>query len=233
VGAFVKGVTGSGLPMIGIPFMAPFLGVEHAVVVMAIPTTVANAWIVGETRKAASGARHLLPLLIMGAAGTVVGTWILVSFDDRWLSLALAGMIIAYALLFLAKPDLHLSRRITNRANAPVGLGSGVLLGATGIAGPVLATYLHAMRMDRATYLFALTGLYGALGLIQIAALIGLGSFTLERLGQGLATLIPMVLALPLGLRVSRRISHRVFELSVLGVLLVIAIKLITDAVGG
>jgi hypothetical protein len=37
LGSFVKGVTGSGLPQIAIPVMAIFLGVERAVVLMAIP----------------------------------------------------------------------------------------------------------------------------------------------------------------------------------------------------
>ena len=46
VGAFIKGATGGGLPQVAIPVMAPFLGVEHAVVLMAIPGIVSNAWLV-------------------------------------------------------------------------------------------------------------------------------------------------------------------------------------------
>jgi uncharacterized membrane protein YfcA len=233
VGSFVKGVTGSGLPLIGIPFMASFLGVEHAVVVMLVPSTVANAWIVWTNRAAAPRARHLLPLFVLGAAGTVVGTWILVSFDDRWLSLALAGMIIGYAVVFVKKPDLQFARSFTDRANAPIGLASGMLQGATGVSGPLIATYLHGIRMDRETYLFSLTGLYGTYGTIQIISLLALGSFTLTRFGQGLATLLPLALFLPIGLIVSRRISHRAFELSVLALLLVVAGKLVLNAVSG
>jgi uncharacterized membrane protein YfcA len=43
LGSFVKGVTGTGLPQIAIPVMASLLGVEHAVVVMAIPGVLSNA----------------------------------------------------------------------------------------------------------------------------------------------------------------------------------------------
>jgi hypothetical protein len=63
VGAVVKGVTGSGLPTIAIPVMAGFLGVERAVVVMAIPTVVTNSWLLWEHRHHASGARDL-PLML-------------------------------------------------------------------------------------------------------------------------------------------------------------------------
>lgn len=231
VGAFVKGVTGSGLPLIGIPFMASFLGVEHAVVVMLLPSTLANAWMIWANRAEASRARHLLPLFTLGALGTALGTWALVSFDDRWLSLGLAAVIVVYAVVFLTNPNLEFTRSVTDRANAPVGLASGLLQGSTGVSGPLLATYLHGIRMPRETYLFAITSLYGTFGMIQIFALLGLGSFTLTRLGQSLATLVPLALALPLGLRVSQRVSHRTFELSVLALLLGVAVKLVWNAI--
>jgi hypothetical protein len=38
LGAFVKGTTGAGLPLIAIPVLATFVGPEEAVVVMTIPT---------------------------------------------------------------------------------------------------------------------------------------------------------------------------------------------------
>ncbi len=232
-GAFVKGVTGSGLPMIGIAFMASFLGVEHAVVVMLLPSTLANGWMVWAYRGEAHRARHLLPLLVLGSVGTLAGTWILVSFDDRWLSLALASVIVMYAAAFFRNPDLQFPPRFTDRANAPVGLASGLLQGATGVSGPVLATYLHGFRMKRETYLFSVTSLYGMFGVIQIFAFLSLGSFTPTRVGQSLATLVPLALALPLGIRMARGISHATFERSVLGLLLVVAAKLVWNATTG
>lgn len=233
IGGFVKGVTGSGLPLIGIPVMASFLGVEHAVVVMLLPSTLANAWMIWANRREAPSARRFLPLFTLGTVGTVVGTWILVSFDDRWLSLSLAAVIGVYAILFLTRPSLEFTQSFTDRVNAPVGLASGLLQGSTGVSGPLLATYLHGARLPRETYLFSITSLYGTFGMIQIVAFIGLGSFTTARIGQSLATLLPLALTLPLGLRVSARISRRTFELSVLTVLLAVAVKLVWNAVTG
>lgn len=211
--------------------MASFLGVEHAVVVMLIPTMVANIWMIWANREAAPETRPLWPLYVLGAAATAAGTWILVSFDDRWLSLVLAGMIVLYAVVFLAKPDMQFTRAFTNKANAPVGLAAGLLQGSTGVSGPIVATYLHGMRMPRTRYLFAITALYGLFGAIQIVALLGLGAFTGERFWQGVATLIPLALALPPGLRVSARISHTTFERTVLALLLVVAVRLVWNSV--
>lgn len=213
--------------------MASFLGVEHAVVVMLIPSTVANIWMIWANREAVPETRHLWPLYVLGVAGVTAGTWILVSFDDRWLSLALAGMIVLYALVFVAKPDLQFTRAFTDKANGPVGLAAGLSQGATGVSGPIVATYLHGMRMMRTNYLFALTALYGLFGAIQIVALAGLGAFTQERFWQGVATLIPLALALPPGLQVSARISHTTFERTVLALLLVVAVRLVWNAVTG
>ena len=50
LGSLIKGVTGSGLPQIAIPVMAIFIGVEHSVVVMAIPGMVSNAWLIWRFR---------------------------------------------------------------------------------------------------------------------------------------------------------------------------------------
>ncbi len=200
---------------------------------MLLPSTLANAWIVWANRAEAPRARQLLPLFMLGAVGAVAGTWILVSFADRWLSLALAAIIVMYAIVFLTKPDLQFSRRFTDRANAPVGLASGLLQGSTGVSGPLLATYLHGFRMQRETYLFSITSLYGTFGIIQGFALLGLGSFTLIRFGQSLATLVPLALALPLGLKVSQGISRKTFEMSVLVLLLAASVKLVWNAVTG
>ncbi|MGI9646995.1 MAG: sulfite exporter TauE/SafE family protein [Acidimicrobiia bacterium] len=227
VGSFVKGVTGSGLPLIGVPFMASFLGVEHAVVVMLLPSMIANGWIMWANREEAPQARHLTPFFVLGAAGATAGTWALVSFDDDLLSLALAAVIGAYAITFLAKPDLQFSRTMTDRLNAPVGLAAGLLQGATGVSGPVVVTYLHGFRMDRDVYLFSITSIYASFGAIQIIALGLLGSITMERLGESVLTLIPMAVALPLGMAISKRVSHRTFEYMVLALLVVVGLKLV------
>ena len=39
-----------GLPLVAVPFMAGFLGAEHAIVVMQIPGLVSNVWLVWRHR---------------------------------------------------------------------------------------------------------------------------------------------------------------------------------------
>ena len=45
LGAIVKSFAGAGLPLVAVPFMSIFLGVEHAVVVIQIPNIISNLWL--------------------------------------------------------------------------------------------------------------------------------------------------------------------------------------------
>lgn len=85
IGAFVKGVTGIGLPFVSVPVMASVLGVEHAIAIMIIPSFVANFSMVWVLRREASANWELAGFIVLGAGGTVLGAWIL-SAVDRELS---------------------------------------------------------------------------------------------------------------------------------------------------
>ena len=43
-GAVVKGASGMGLPLIALPVITAFFGLQHAIGLMVIPLIVTNAW---------------------------------------------------------------------------------------------------------------------------------------------------------------------------------------------
>lgn len=228
VGFFIKGIVGIGGPLLAIPVLASFTGVEYAVAVVAVPTFVANVWMLWDFRAAAASMRrYLVPLLIAGTVGTLVGAWILVSVDDRVLSFTLALFVIAYIIWFLTNGESRLSDRNAERLTIPVGLVTGGLQGATGISSPVLATYMHSMRLERARFIFAITVPFLVLGVVQIVAMGALGAYTGERTVAALLAVIPVVVALPLGLKIGARFSQRAFEMGVLVMLGITAIRLL------
>ena len=84
VAYLVKGITGLGGPSLAVPVLAGFLGVEFTVAVIAIPTAVSNVWLVWENRAEAPGIRRfMIPLLVAGFVGTIVGVWVLVGAGYR------------------------------------------------------------------------------------------------------------------------------------------------------
>lgn len=229
VGSLVKGVTGTGLPTIAIPVMAGFLGVEEAVVIMAIPTVVTNAWMLWEHRSYADRARDLPTLLVAGTLGVLAGVWTLSALNERVLNLTLASLIIAYLLLFVSRPALQLAPALTRRLSPPVGLAAGALQGATGISAPILATYLHAYRLEQRAYLFSVTALVQVFALVQVAGLLLAGLYTRHRVLASLLALVPIVLVLPIGIRLSYALDRRRFEWAVLALLAVMAVKLLVE----
>ncbi|MPZ90154.1 MAG: TSUP family transporter [Actinobacteria bacterium] len=229
LGGLVKGVTGQGLPQIAIPVMATFLGVEAAVVIMTIPGIVTNSWLMWKHRHHFGGTRDLPVLLVTGTAGVVAGTILLDSLNDKVLSLTLASVIVGYAVIFFTHPSLRLEPEVTRYTSAPLGVASGVLQGATGGSGPLLATYLHGYRLDKQVYVISITTIFQVFAVVQSVTLLGVGLYTTELFFLSLLSLIPIMAMLGVGVRLTDRISRRTFDLIVLAVLLATAVKLIFD----
>ena len=230
VGAFVKGVTGTGLPQIAIPVMATVVGVERAVMIMAIPGIASNLWLVGTHRHTRHETRDLGVLLATGVVGALVGTVALTSVDGRWLSLVLAVVILAYVVVATRRPDLRLSPALTRFTSPPVGLLAGGLQGATGVSGPLLSTYLHGFALTPIAYVFSLSTLFLVFSAVQVATLAGLGLYTVTLLRDSALALIPMSVMLPLGTRLSRRIPVATFRRLILVGLAVTAAALVYGA---
>jgi uncharacterized membrane protein YfcA len=233
VGAFVKGATGGGLPLIAIPVMAVFLGVERSVVVMAIPGVVANTWMIWTHRETVSQTRDLPVLVGTCIVGAVAGTLLLESLPARVLSAILAAVIGAYIVLAILKPGYVFSPRFTRVASPPVGIVAGGMQGATGISGPLLSTYLHGYGLPPRAYVFSLSVLFFVSAFVQVIALAAVGLYTEARLWESALALVPIALALPLGTRAARRLSPLAFQRVVLVLLAASAITLVYNAVGG
>ena len=229
VGSFIKGATGQGLPQLAIPVMATFIGVERAVVIMAIPGIVSNSWLLWTYREHFSRTRDLPALLITGTAGAVAGTVLLDTLNENALSLILASMICLYAIVFFTHPDLRLTPALTRLTSAPVGLAAGVLQGATGISGPLVSTYMHGYRLEKEVYVLSITTVFQVYAVVQALTLAAVGLYTPSLLGVSLLSLVPIMTLLPLGTHFTNRLSRRTFDRVVLVLLLASAIKLIYD----
>lgn len=229
----VKSITGMGGPLLAIPIIAASTSVEHAVVVVSFANLVTNGYLVWEHRKAWTESRWLLvPLVSAGTVGTIVGSWLLTELDDRILSLVLALIVVAYLLRSVTSPDFELARGVGRRLAGPVGLIGGLMTGGTGSGGPLYATFLHALRLDRGTFIFTMSLLFQIFGPIQMIVLATLGSFTQPRILQGLAALVPLAVVIPLGVVLSRRLRQRAFELAVLALLAFSGVRLLMNSLG-
>jgi len=223
----MKGVTGMGLPLITVPVMAGFLGVERAVVTMVIPSVVLNLYQVWTHRQERPAVPEVPRILAGGAVGATFGATVLYLASERVLATCLAGWLIAYIVLRVLHPTFSLSSEARVRWSPWVGLGSGALQAATGISAPIIAPYVDSLRLPPRAYVFAVCAPFGAFAAAHFVVLIVIGAYTPELVAQSLMAIVPAISFIPIGVWLRRFITPRSFELIVRFTLLTMALRLL------
>lgn len=228
-GAIVKGATGMGLPLIALPVLTTVFGLQHAVGLMVIPLIVTNAWQVWRFREEARSERmEFLPrFLVAGVAGIVLGVWLLATLPERLLVLTLGIILIAYVVLRLFNPHFALSLRAAKRFGPLAGAGGGILQGATGISAPIGVTFIHSMSLDRNAHVFAVSAMFLVYALTQLPSMWIAGLMRGEWLLQGVLALVPILIFMPLGQAIARKLSRRAFDRLILIFLGLVGLKMV------
>lgn len=232
LGATVKSVTGLGYPVLAIPLIALVLGVEDAVVLVALPNFAANSYLWWESRDVSDQTRDLPRLVGFGVVGAVIGTVALVRLPEEPLLVVLALTVVVFVANFLLRPDVAIDPVTATRWSPAVGTVVGLLQGSIGVSGPVVATWVHGYRLAPRVFVHTVTFIFGVTGAAQIVVLAAQGQFTRDRLVAAVVAGIPVALVTPLGVRLRDRLAGAAFERAVLVVLLASAVSLVVDALG-
>ncbi len=229
IGAFIKGITGLGLPMFAIPALALFVPVETAVAVMALPSLAANVGLVYAHRKQSAVIRGHRAFLLVGIAGVFAGTWFLARVEDWILRTVLIAWLGIYLIQQLRNSPQASSGSLRDRLSGIFGFCAGALQGATGISAPVIAPYFHNRDLTIPQYAFSVAFAFGLFTVVQLMALSSVKIVTPELLGySALATLTTLVF-IPLGVKLSGRLSRQTFDRILLATFAGIELKLIYD----
>ncbi|MCH4813957.1 sulfite exporter TauE/SafE family protein [Vreelandella neptunia] len=226
----VKGAIGSGVPVIVVPVLTMLYDVQLAIAVLVAPNLVSNALQVWQYRQ------HLLPLRFLalfsvaGGLGIVLGTWGLVVLSSELLSMGVASAIVLYLAIRVARRRMALPFNVAERIVIPAGLLAGVLQGAAGMSAPASVTFLNAMQLERRVFIGSISVFFVAITSVQIPALLSAGILTLERSLYSVVALIIIVVAMPLGAKLGKRLHHRWFDNLIMLLLAGIACKIFIDA---
>jgi uncharacterized membrane protein YfcA len=227
VGAFAKGLTGIGLPTIAIPFLASVIGAEQAVVTMAIPAFVSNVWICWGYRRMAPHVPQLGIALAFAAIGTVLGVYILSALSNDVLIYLIIGWIALYLLNLLLNPDFRIEGRAATIVAPLLALLGGVAQGTTGIAGPVVATWIHSYRLQKEGYVFGVCIMFLCISGVQTLSVAAGGLMDAERFLSGLLGVSPTLLFVPLGKRTLKHVSPVTFNRIIIACIVVLEARLI------
>ncbi len=229
-GATVKGLTGMGLPPVALPVLAIVVGVEDAVVIMALPAVVTNfALLVGNWDQRRENP-VLPPMVVASAVGGLLGAWLLTNLDEHVIAVLLAVLVGAYVVSRLRRKDWTMSTDVARRASVPVGFAGGVVQGATGLSGTLFGSYLHAMSLRPPVFVFSISALFQVSALAQMAGLAALGRYDGRLLGlSALASLLALVVVI--GVRpFARHVPQHAFDTIVLVVLVGSVVMMLLDA---
>ena len=230
LGSLVKGVTGLGLPLTAVPVIAFFVGVQDAVVIMAAPTAFSNAVLVREHRKELRSVQGLPSFAALGGAGAILGASLLPRISDRLLFLLLAGLLTCFLVWRFSSVEPTWSPRVQKWGRMPVALTCGVAQGATGISGPLVAAWFQGLGVSRERFIVSNTAIFLLAGAMQLVTLTATSQWSKQRLlGAALAAAVVAV-ALPVGIRVGRKMDAERFNVAVSAVITICTISLVVRA---
>ena len=109
---------------------------------------------------------------------------------------------------------------------------AGLVQGSVGMAGPVLAPYLHSLNLKQPQYVFAVSVYFQIFSLTQLVSFLWLGLINAERAFQSLLACIPIAIFLPIAVWLSRFISNKAFNAVIVVLLIVIESRLIWRLLG-
>lgn len=226
VSAMVKGAIGFGFPLLAVPLLSAIMGPKVAIPVVAIPTLMSNFLVV--RRGGAGQASGALWALLAGTAvGTVAGALLLGAVNPK----LAAGLVGGVAVLYVVATALRLTLRVpastVRRAGPAFGLLAGLMGGATGISSPLLASYLHMLRVEKREFVFWITMTFFVVNIVQVATYFRLGLYEGPVLTTALLACAPMAIGTVAGLALQDRLDPKWFERIVLAVVFVASVNLI------
>lgn len=208
LGGFVKGTLGVGLPLITVPLLSLAMPSHRAIALVVMPVLFSNAWQAWDSKLLVRELRRFVALIVPLVIATMLTVRLTLGLTDRALSQMLAAAVLVAVALMAWQPTLQVSPRREGWWGAGVGLASGVLGGVSSLTGPLIISYLMALRLPRETFV-------GVVSVIYLSAALPLyGSMAWHgRIGWG-DVLLSMLALLPVwgGLLVGRALRSRLGE---------------------
>lgn len=213
----VKGVIGMGLPTVGIGLLSVFLAPAEAAALLILPSTVTNFWQYFTGPNVLGIARRFFWMMVMVAAGTLVGGLLLGGLASPAAQPVLGATLLAYGALGLSSVQLKVPQRHEPWLSPLMGFLTGLVTGTTGVSVMPSAPYLQSLGLARDDLVQAL-GLTFIVSTTALAVVLfhpGDGGGALADPAAALASaaaLLPAFIGMQLGAMVRRAASPQMFR---------------------
>jgi uncharacterized membrane protein YfcA len=226
-GGSVKGALGVGLPLVTIPLLSFVMPGMQAIALMAMPVLLSNIWQAVEGADVRTGLRRFGGLIAAQFVATLITVHFTLSLSPAGLNVMLAASVLLAVAFMAFQPTLQISARRERVVGVGVGVASGLLGGISSLTGPVIITYLMALRLSRDQFVSSISIIYLSGSLPLYGAMAWYGRFGWPDLALSCAALLPMGLGLYAGKAVRNRLNEQLFRRVLLVFLTLLALLLI------
>lgn len=211
---FAAGLTGAlgyGFSSLTVPIALIFLTnkvLNPALVLVAI---VLNSYVLLINRKNVPCVwKRVFPIVLGLIPGIIAGSYILSSLNSDWLKLATYAVLLP--LILFQAAGVRRPIRYERIIGVPFGAGVGILYSVTTISGPPLALLFNNQGLVKQEFRAAMAMIRVSESILAATAYYFLGLYSVES-SQVLLSILPSVLiGVPLGTLLSRRINAESFR---------------------
>ncbi|AEH45169.1 protein of unknown function DUF81 [Thermodesulfatator indicus DSM 15286] len=228
--AFIYGVAGFAFALLAVPLLSFAWPLKHIVPLVALLATSLNGLMLFKLRKSFAFKR-VMPLLLGGLPGVLVGAYFLRHYDNAFLRVILGLVLVLYGLWGLKNPKRPFI--IGDNWGYLFGFLAGFLGGALNTPGPPVIIYLTLKDWGKDEIKSTLQGFFFLLAIFVIFSHWRMGLITPEILKNYLIAFPVILIGLFSGHRLYGRLSLKVYQKILYGLLVIMGLLSFPWKIGG
>jgi hypothetical protein len=227
---YIKGMSGLGFSTVCVGIMASFLELTTAIPLVVIPSIASCLLVMIEAGHFREAVQRFAVMYLFTVPGLLVGLWLLVNTEGNLAKYVLGVVLALYGVWGLLNPTFELPNSVARKLRGPTGVLTGTIHGLTGAAVMPMVPYLLSLGLRNDMFVQAVNISFVMSSVIVILALGQLGYVSLYLLAISIAGIVPVSLAVRLGVLAQRRLSANQFRTVILAVLIGLGVNLILFA---
>lgn len=229
----VKGISGIGVPLVGISLLTVVLSVPQAVLLLPVPIILANVWQSFTSGYFIATCRRFWMLFLGLALGVTAGAAALTRVGEGPLMVSLGCIVLAFASATLLEFRIDIPKRREALASTAAGAIGGVFGGMSSIFGPPIIMLLVSLRLTKDAFVGTVATIYLLCGIIMTIAFAGHGALDTTQMAWSTAAAVPLFLGMLAGNVLRRRVGETAFRKGLLLLLLLVGANLIRRGLSG
>jgi uncharacterized protein len=227
LGGTVKGALGVGLPLVTVPLLSLWLPIPQAIGLMVMPVLLSNLIQSREGAGLRRNVRRFAGMILSQFVVTVLVVKMTLSWSPSQLEFMVALSVLVAVALMAFTPNFEVGPRREAVASVAVGAASGVLGGISSLTGPLVISYLMALKLERDAFIGSISVIYLSGAIPLYGAMLYFGRIGIADVWLSCLALVPMGVGLLMGRALRKRLNEVLFRKILLLFLVMLAVLLL------